>query len=102
VKNCAGTVVLQVRVQAKKAKGAKKDPPAKTVSVGTGSFKISVGKSARVKVKVTKQGLALLEKYHRIKVKATVKAKDTQNVKGVTAWLVTVQEPSRQITIKSP
>jgi Calx-beta domain len=102
VKSCEGTVVLQVRVAQKKAQGVKKDPPPTTVSVGAGSFKISVGKSVSVKVKVTKQGLALLEKYHRIKVKATVRAKDTQNVRGVTAWLVTVQEPARQITVKSP
>ena len=53
-------------------------------------------------MKVSKQGMALLEAYHRIKVKATVNAKDQQNVKGVTAWFVTVQAPARQITVKSP
>jgi len=102
VRRCQGTVLLQVRVQPKKAKGATKAPPLQTVTVGSGTFKIAVGKSARVKVKVTKKGLALLLRYHRIKVKATVRAKDMQNVKGITAWLVTVQEPARQITIKSP
>ena len=102
VKRCVGTIVLEVRVQPKKKKGAKKAPPLKTVTVGSGKFTITVGKSASVKVKVSRQGLTLLESYHRIRVKATVKAKDQQNVKGVTAWFVTVQAPARQITVKSP
>ncbi len=101
VKTCQGTVMLQVRIQPKKPKGAKKDPPLRTVTVGSGTFKIKVTKSASVKVRVTKQGLALLESYRRIKVKATVRAKDAQNVKGVTAWFVTVQAPVRAITIKT-
>ncbi len=101
VKACQGTVVLQVRVQPKKKKGAKKNPPLQTVTVASGKFKISVTKSAQVKLKVTKPGMALLESYRRIKVKATVRATDAQNVKGVTAWFVTVQAPARTITIKT-
>lgn len=112
VKTCAGRILLQVRVKVKpkqttlsaksaKKKSAKKAPALKTVTLGTGTFKIKVGKRVRVKVKITKQGMALLRTYRRIKVKATVTAKDTQNVKGITAWLVTVQAPARQITIKT-
>jgi hypothetical protein len=101
VKICQGTIVLQVRVPGKKQKGSKKDPPPTTVTVGSGKFKIKVSKSASVKVKVTKQGEVLVKTYRRIKVKATVKAKDGQNVKGVTAWFVTVQAPARTITLKT-
>jgi hypothetical protein len=108
VKTCQGTIVLQVRVAAKSTskstknqKGKKKDPPTKTVTVASGKFKIKVNKTASVKLKVTKAGLALLESYKRIKVKATVKAADAQKVKGVTAWFVTVQAPARAITIKT-
>jgi hypothetical protein len=88
-------------VPGKKQKGSKKDPPPTTVTVGSGKFKIKVSKSASVKVKVTKQGEVLVKTYRRIKVKATVKAKDGQNVKGVTAWFVTVQAPARTITLKT-
>jgi Calx-beta domain len=101
VKTCQGTVMLQVRIQPKKPKGAKKDPPLQTVTIGSGTFKIHVITSALVKVKMTKQGLSLLEAYRRIKVKATVSAKDAQNVKGITAWFVTVQAPARAITINT-
>jgi hypothetical protein len=101
VKTCQGTVMLQVRIQPKKPKGAKKAPALQTVTIGSGTFKIRVASSASVKVRVTKQGLALLEAYRRFKVKATVTAKDAQNVKGVTAWFVTVQAPARAITIKT-
>ncbi len=101
VTTCQGTVVLQVRVPGKKKKGSKKDPPPTTVTVGAGKFKIKVSKSASVKVKVTKKGEALVKTYRRIKVKATVTAKDGQNVKGVTAWFVTVQAPARAITVKT-
>ena len=101
VQTCQGTILLQVRIQPKKAKGAKKKPPLQTVTVGSGTFKIRVTQSAMVKVKITKQGLSLLEAYRRIKVKATVSAKDAQNVKGITAWFVTVQAPVRAITIKT-
>ena len=86
---------------AEEAKGAKKKPPLQAVTVGSGTFKIRVTQSAMVKVKVTKQGLSLLEAYRRIKVKATVSAMDAQNVKGITAWFVTVQAPVRAITIKT-
>ena len=109
VKACQGTIVLQVRVVKKTTskgakanqKGKKKDPPTKTVTVASGKFKIKVGKTASVKVKVTKGGLVLLRSYKRIKVKATVRATDAQKVKGVTAWFVTVQAPARSITIKT-
>jgi hypothetical protein len=109
VKACQGTIVLQVRVAAKSAskgtktkpKGKKKNPPTKTVTVASGKFKIKVGKTASVKLKVTKAGLGLLTSYKRIKVKATVHATDAQKVKGVTAWFVTVQAPARSITIKT-
>ena len=101
VQMCQGTVTLQVRIQPKKKKGAKKAPPLQTVTVGTGTFKIHVITSASVNVKITKKGLSLLESYRRIKVKATVSAKDAQNVKGITAWFVTVQAPARAITIKT-
>ncbi len=101
VQMCQGKVTLQVRVRPKKKKGAKKVPPLQTVTVGSGTFKIHVITSASVKVKITKQGLSLLESYRRIKVKATVSAKDAQNVKGETAWFVTVQAPQRAITVKS-
>ena len=101
VKTCQGTLVLQVRVKGKRPKGSKKDPPLRTVTVGSGTFKIRVHGIASVKVKVTKQGLSLLKTYKRIKVKATVRATDAQNIKGVTAWFVTVQAPARSITIKT-
>ena len=101
VKTCQGTVMLQVRAPGKKPKGSKKDPPLQTVTLATGTFKIRVTHSASVKLKVTKQGMALLQTYKRFKVKATVNAKDAQNVKGVTAWFVTVQAPARTITIKT-
>ncbi len=101
VQTCQGTILLQVRIQPKKPKGSKKKPPLKTVTVGSGAFKIRVTQSAMVKVRVTKQGLSLLESYRRIQVKATVSAKDAQNVKGITAWFVTVQAPARAITIKT-
>ena len=118
VKACTGTIVLQVRVAvkkkvakktaakktaAKKTQGVKKaaPPKTKTVTVASGKFKIKVGKTASVKLKVTKAGLLLLKSYKRIKVKATVRATDAQKVKGVTAWFVTVQAPARSITIKT-
>ena len=102
VKHCQGTIVLEVRMQPKKKKGATKAPPLKTVQVGSGKFTINVNHTASVKVKVTKTGLTLLKSYHRMRVKATVHAKDTQNVKGVTAWIVSVQAPPREITVKNP
>jgi chitinase len=102
VKSCQGTIVLQVRVKAKKTEASKKAPAYKTVQVGSGKFKISVNRSTPVKIKVSKAGLALLRTYKRMSVKATVTAKDTQGVKGVTAWIVTVQAPPRSITVKNP
>ncbi len=102
VKRCQGTIVLEVRMQPKKKKGATKAPPLKTVQVGSGKFTITVNRTASVKVKVTSTGLTLLKTYHRMRVKATVRAKDTQNVKGVTAWIVSVQAPPREITVKNP
>jgi len=102
VKRCQGTIVLEVRMQPKKKPGAKKAPPLKVVQVGSGKFTITVNRIASVKVKVTKTGLDLLKTYKRMRVKATVKAKDTQNVKGVTAWIVSVQAPPREITVKNP
>ena len=70
--------------------------------MGSGKFTITVNRTASVKVKVTSTGLTLLKTYHRMRVKATVRAKDTQNVKGVTAWIVSVQAPPREITVKNP
>ncbi|HST16386.1 MAG TPA: Calx-beta domain-containing protein [Gaiellaceae bacterium] len=102
VKRCQGTIVLEVRMQPKKKPGAKKAPPLQVVQVGSGKFTITVNRTASVKVKVTKMGLTLLKTYKRMRVKATVKAKDTQNVKGVTAWIVSVQAPPREITVKNP
>ena len=101
VQSCQGTIVLQVRVKPKKKKGSKKDPPLQTVTVGSGTFNLHVITSASVKVKMTKQGLSLLEAYRRFQVKATISAKDAQSVKGITAWLVTLQAPARAITIKT-
>jgi hypothetical protein len=109
VKNCQGTIVLEVRVRAKKAQASKKAPTYKTVQVGSGKFTITVNRTALVKIKVSKTGLALLEAYKRMRVKATVRANDAQGVKGVTAWIVSVQAPLRSptvspqsITVKNP
>ncbi len=109
VKNCQGTIVLEVRVQAKKTQASKKAPTYKTVQVGSGKFMIPVNRTAMVKIKVSKTGLALLEAYKRMRVKATVRATDAQGVKGATAWIVSVQAPPRSptvpphsITVKNP
>ena len=102
VKSCQGTIVLEVRVKANKTQASKKAPTYNTVQVGSGKFKINVNRSTSVKVRVSKAGLALLRTYKRMQVKATIRARDTQGVKGVTAWLVTVQAPPRSITVKNP
>ncbi len=109
VKHCQGTIVLEVRVQAKKTQASKKAPTYKTVEVGSGKFTIAVNRTALVAIKVSKSGLALLKTYKRMRVKATVRANDAQGVKGVTAWLVSVQAPLRSptvspqsITVKKP
>ena len=109
VKNCQGTIVLEVRVRAKKTQASKKAPTYKTVQVGSGKFMIPVNRTAMVKIKVSKTGLALLEAYKRMRVKATVRATDAQGVKGATAWIVSVQAPPRSptvpphsITVKNP
>ncbi len=109
VKNCQGTIVLEVRVRAKKTQASKKAPTYKTVQVGSGKFTIAVNRTALVKIKVSKTGLSLLKAYKRMRVKATVRANDAQGVKGVTAWIVSVQAPLRSptvpphsITVKNP
>ena len=90
---CAGTVTFDVRVLTKPKKGSKKKPALTTVRVGSGTFSVHTGKTGSVVIKLTKPGLALLKSVKRLKVKATINAKDGAGVKGVTAWLVSVAAP---------
>ncbi len=90
---CAGTVVFDVRVQGKAKKGSKKKPPLTNVRVGSGTFSVHTGKTGSVVIKLTKPGLALVKSVKRLKVKATINAKDGAGVKGVTAWFVSVEAP---------
>ena len=90
---CAGTVIFDVRVQGKAKKGSKKKPPLTNVRVGSGTFSVHTGKTGSVVIKLTKPGLALVKSVKRLKVKATINAKDGAGVKGVTAWFVSVDAP---------
>ena len=102
---CAGTVTFDVRVQAKAKKGSKKKPALTTVRVGSGKFSVHTGKTGSVVIKLTKPGLALLKSVKRLKVKATINAKDGAGVKGVTAWFVSVDAPPpivKKPTAKKP
>ena len=90
---CAGTVAFDVRVQGKVPKGSKKKPKLTTLRVGNGTFSVHSGKTGTVVVKLTKPGLKLLLSVKRLRVKATVNAKDGSGVKGVTAWYVSVAAP---------
>jgi hypothetical protein len=102
---CAGTVVFDVRVQAKPKKGSKKKPALTNVRVGSGTFSVHTGKTGTVVIKLTKPGMALLKSVKRLKVKATINAKDGAGVKGVTAWFVSVDAPApivKKPTTKKP
>jgi hypothetical protein len=102
---CAGTVTFDVRVQAKPKKGSKKKPPLTNVRVGSGTFSVHTGKTGSVVIKLTKPGLTLLKSVKRLKVKATINAKDGAGVKGVTAWIVSVDAPPpivKKPTAKKP
>ena len=90
---CSGTVAFDVRVQAKVPKGSKKKPKLTNMRVGTGTFSVHSGKTGNVVIKLTKPGLKLLLSVKRLRVKATVSAKDGSGVKGVTAWYVSVAAP---------
>jgi Calx-beta domain-containing protein len=100
VKQCKGSIVLEVRVAQKTKKGSK--AKLKTIRVGNGTFTIAVGKTKAVPVKLTKAGFDVVKSLHRIRVKATIKAVDGSGTKGVTAWLVSLVEPKRstQISVK--
>jgi hypothetical protein len=93
---CSGTVAFDVRVPAKVPKGSKKKPKLTTLRVGTGTFSVHSGKTGTVVVKLTKPGLKLLVSVKRLRVKATVTAKDGSGVKGVTAWYVSVAAPAKK------
>ena len=102
VKNCQGTIVLEVRVQAKKKQGVDEGADAQDRAGRVGKVhdqrqphRVGEGEGHEDRPDAA-QG------YHRMRVKATVRAKDTQNVKGVTAWIVSVQAPPREITVKNP
>ncbi len=92
IQQCAGTVTFDVRVQVNS--GSKKKPKLKTLRVGNGSFSIYSGASGSVVMKLTRPGLKLLLAAKRLRVKATIHAKDGAGVKGVTAWLVSVTAPA--------
>jgi hypothetical protein len=93
IRQCAGTVTFDVRVQAAAKKGSKKKPTLTTVRVGSGKFSLHTGKTGSVVITMTKPGMALLKAVKRLKVKATINAKDGAGVKGVTAWFVSVEAP---------
>jgi hypothetical protein len=99
---CAGTVTFDVRVQGKAKKGSKKPPPLVNVRVGSGMFSVHTGKTGTVVIKLTKPGLTLLRSVKRLKVKATINAKDGAGVKGVTAWLVSVDAPPPVVKKPTP
>ena len=93
IRLCAGTVTFDVRVQAAVKKGSKRKPTLTTVRVGNGKFSLHTGKTGSVVITLTKPGMALLKSVRRLKVKATINAKDGAGVKGVTAWFVSVEAP---------
>ena len=104
IRLCAGTVTFDVRVQGKAKKGSKK-PILTTVRVGNGKFSLHTGKTGTVVITLTKPGMALLKAVKRLKVKATINAKDGAGVKGVTAWFVSVEAPPpivKKPTAKKP
>ncbi len=104
IRQCAGTVTFDVRVQGKAKKGSKK-PTLTNVRVGNGKFSLHTGKTGTVVITLTKPGMALLKAVKRLKVKATINAKDGAGVKGVTAWFVSVEAPPpivKKPTAKKP
>ena len=108
IQQCIGTVVFDVRVQPTTPKGSKKKPALKTLRVGSGKFAVHTGKTGTVTITLTKPGLPLLQAVKRLKVKATVSAKDGVGVKGVTAWYVSIDAPpakktkAKATTVKLP
>jgi hypothetical protein len=101
IRLCAGTVIFDVRVQGKAKTGSKK-PPLINVRVGSGTFSVHTGKTGTVVITLTKPGLALVKSVKRLKVKATINAKDGAGVKGVTAWFVSVDAPPPVVKKPAP
>ncbi len=93
---CSGTIVFDVRVETTVPRGSKKKPKLTNLRVGNGAFSVHSGKTGTVVVSLTRPGLKLLLLVKRLRVKATIRAKDGFGVKGVTAWYVSVAAPLRK------
>jgi hypothetical protein len=71
--DCAGTLALTASSNA-----------AKTIKAGTAKFKIAKGKSAKVKVKLTRQARKLLARKKKLRVKAKATTGSLQSTRSLT------------------
>ncbi|HEX8856664.1 MAG TPA: HYR domain-containing protein [Thermoleophilaceae bacterium] len=74
--DCAGTLTLTTSSNA-----------AKTIKAGTAKFKIAKGKSAKVKVKLTKQARKILARKKKLRVKAKATTGSLQSTRSLTLKL---------------
>ena len=82
---CTGTLALQTAAPVSIA--AKK----KIVKLGSRSFKLAAGKQAFVGVKLNKQGLQLLKKLKRLRVKALANVQDANGAARITQRLLSLK-----------
>lgn len=97
---CTGKVTLKsrgkVRVSTSGADTARKRARKRKVTLGSKSFRIAGGKSAVVKVRLSKKNGRLLRKLRRIRARATVKARDTAGNARTRAKNVTLKAAKKR------
>ncbi|KKL09760.1 hypothetical protein LCGC14_2562640, partial [marine sediment metagenome] len=97
---CTGKVTLKsrgkVRVSTSGLGTARKRARKRKVTLGSKSFRIAGGKSAVVKVRLSKKNRRLLRKLRRIRARATVKASDTAGNARTRAKNVTLKAAKKR------
>jgi hypothetical protein len=88
--NCVGSISLRTASPVVAAKKKRKT----RLKLGSAKFSIASGKSARVKVTLSKKALKLIAKRHSLKVRATMTA-TAGGVKKATSSTVTLKAPKK-------
>ncbi len=83
---CEGSVALKTsgKVRVSKARVAKRKARRRKVRLGSRSFVIVAGRSAVVRVRLSRSNRRLLRRLHRVRVRATVKVRDRAGNQKIT------------------
>jgi hypothetical protein len=92
---CEGSVRLQTASAVQASSSAKRKPPRRTVLLlGRTTFRLKGGHSAKLRVRLTRAGLAFLRRTHAVKSVATVSATNPQGATFVKTYRLTLRYPA--------